>query len=157
MPGRARALQARFESAPAACPLLRRVVDGTAADDKADHVALLAGELGRPTPVESLPAPEALEAAVPDLATAFSATATVVVRVRFLVEAHEHRGAALATVTLDAPLNVVSSDSSSGSGAVCLDRVYALELVEVQSRPAVVALAADIAGAPSDILVLGLA
>ena len=65
-------------------------------------------------------------------------------------------------MALEAPLGMVaggggSGGSGPGGGAACLGRWHAVGLVDVQSRLMMVTLAGDVAAAPSDVLVLGLA
>jgi hypothetical protein len=160
-PGRLRVLQACIECALAACPILRLVVDGATVEEQSDHLALLSAGLGLSAP-DSLPAVDALEAAVVALAAAVPASATVVARVRLLVDAHERRRAARAVAACDAPLDMSSSKGGSsgggsGGGAAVLHRCHAVELSDVMSQPAMVALAGDVAAASSDVVVLGLA
>ena len=50
-----------------------------------------------------------------------------------------------------------SSGGGSGGGAAVLHRCHAVELSDVMSQPAMVALAGDVAAASSDVVVLGLA
>ena len=142
------------------CPLMWLVVDGAAVGEQANYAAVLTAGLGRPAP-DPLPTLDALEVAVAALATAVPASATVVVRVRFFIDAYERRSAAQA-VALEAPLGLISGGggsggSGSGGGAVCLSRCHAMELHEVQDWPAIVVLAESVAAVPNDVLVLGVA
>ena len=77
-------------------------------------------------------------------------------RVCALVNAHERRSVTRTAVALEAPHGLASGSGGSG-GAVCLSRWHAMELLEVQGQPAIVALAGDVAVAFSDVLVLSVA
>ena len=95
---------------------------------------MLAVGIRRHTP-DSLPSLDALEAVVAALATTVPASATAVVRVRTLIDAHERRSVARAAVALEAPHGLASGMGGSGGdnsgGTVCFSRWHAAELFEV--------------------------